>query len=61
LSVSASSPRARTATQVRRLRETLPRRTALLVGGAGAVSAAGVQCFADLAGLDAWARMAVRG
>jgi methanogenic corrinoid protein MtbC1 len=59
LSVSASSPRARTSTHVRRLRGTLPRRTALLVGGAGATVAAGAQRFADLAALDTWARTQV--
>jgi hypothetical protein len=42
---------------VRRLREMLPRRTALLVGGRGPpVRAAGVEVFADLQGLEGWAR-----
>jgi methanogenic corrinoid protein MtbC1 len=57
LSVSASSPRPRTAALVRRLRAMLPRRTALLVGGGGApVRVAGAEVFADLAGLEGWAR-----
>jgi methanogenic corrinoid protein MtbC1 len=56
LSVSASG-RARAAAPLRRLRKLLPRRTALLVGGEGAPpSMAGVRVFADLGGLDAWAR-----
>jgi hypothetical protein len=57
LSVSASSRGGRSTAQVRRLRETLPRRTALLVGGEGAPAPApGIQVFADLPALDAWAR-----
>lgn len=57
LSVSASSPRAGTATRVRKLRGMLPRRTALLVGGAGAPGGApGVHVFPDLRALDAWGR-----
>ena len=57
LSVSASSRKPRTAAGVRRLRETLPRRTALLVGGEGApLPSPGVQVFTDLQGLDSWAR-----
>ena len=57
LSISTSSPRPRTAAAVRRLRAALPRRTALLVGGAGAPARLeGVQVFSDLAGLEAWAR-----
>ncbi len=57
LSISASSPRARTGAVVRKLRAALPRRTGLIVGGAGAPpAAAGVQVFADLRGLDSWAR-----
>ena len=57
LSVSASSPKPRTAALLRRLRELLPRRTALLVGGGGApVRSAGVEVFADLQGLEGWAR-----
>lgn len=57
LSVSASSRKPRTAAGVRRLRQSLPRRTALLVGGEGApLPSPGVDVFADLRGLDAWAR-----
>ncbi len=60
LSVSASSRGPRTSTLVRRLRGMLPRRTALLVGGEGAPPAGGgVQRFAGLQGLDAWARGAL--
>jgi methanogenic corrinoid protein MtbC1 len=57
LSVSASSRKPRTAALVRRLRGTLPRRTALIVGGDGAPRPGpGVQVFADLRSLDGWAR-----
>jgi DNA-binding transcriptional MerR regulator len=57
LSVSASRRGPRTAAQVRRLRDLLPRRTALLVGGQGAPApGSNVQVFADLRSLDGWAR-----
>ena len=57
LSVSLSSRGAATARQVKALREKLPRRTSLLVGGEGAPpSRGGVHVFADLRTLDAWAR-----
>jgi MerR family transcriptional regulator, light-induced transcriptional regulator len=57
VSVSASGRKARTAALLRRVRGMLLRRTALLVGGEGAPSASpGVHVFADLAGLDGWAR-----
>jgi methanogenic corrinoid protein MtbC1 len=57
LSVSLSSPRPRTASLVRRLRAMLPRRTALVLGGAGAPArVAGAEVFADLPALDGWAR-----
>jgi DNA-binding transcriptional MerR regulator/methylmalonyl-CoA mutase cobalamin-binding subunit len=57
LSISASSPRPRTAALVRRLRGMLPRRTTLLLGGAGAhLHAKGVRVFADLPTLEGWAR-----
>jgi MerR family transcriptional regulator, light-induced transcriptional regulator len=57
LSVSASSRKPRTAALVRRIREMLPRRTALLVGGEGAPApSAGVEVFGDLQRLDRWAR-----
>jgi methanogenic corrinoid protein MtbC1 len=60
LSLSASTGQPRTATLVRKVRRLLPRRTALVVGGAGAPPAsAGVQAFADLKGLEAWARAIV--
>jgi methanogenic corrinoid protein MtbC1 len=56
LSVSASGRKPPTAARVRRLREMLPRRTALVVGGAGApLPSPGVQVFADLQGLEGWA------
>jgi methanogenic corrinoid protein MtbC1 len=56
LSVSASSRKPRTAALVRRLREMLPRRTALLVGGEGAPApSAGVEVFPDLQSLESWA------
>ena len=52
LSVSASSPRSRTSTLVKRLRAALPRRTALPpVGGEIAAGPAGVQVFTDLRSL----------
>jgi len=61
LSISASSRRPRTAAMVRRVREALPRRTTLIVGGEGAPPPApGVQVFADLRRLDAWARQTAR-
>ena len=57
LSVSASGRKPRTTALVRRIRALLPRRTALLVGGAGAPLAfPGVQLFANLQGLEGWAR-----
>jgi methanogenic corrinoid protein MtbC1 len=62
LSVSLSSPRPRTASQVRRLRAMLPRRTALVLGGAGAapLRVAGAEVVADLTALDGWARGLIR-
>jgi methanogenic corrinoid protein MtbC1 len=57
VSVSASGRKPRTAALLRRVRGKLPRRTTLLVGGEGAPAPSpGVQAFADLAGLDDWAR-----
>lgn len=54
LSVSAAVPRARATRSVRALREKLPRRVALWVGGAGAPeSVRGADRFASLAALDA--------
>ncbi len=56
LSVSASGRKPRTTALVRRVRGMLPRRTALLVGGAGAPApSAGVQVFADLPSVAGWA------
>jgi methanogenic corrinoid protein MtbC1 len=57
MSVATSGRKPRTAALLRRVRGMLPRRTALLVGGEGAPAASpGVQVFADLRGLDGWAR-----
>lgn len=54
LSVSAAVPRARATRSVRALREKLPRRVALWVGGAGAPeSVRGADRFDSLAALDA--------
>jgi methanogenic corrinoid protein MtbC1 len=62
LSISASSRNPGTAAQLRKLREALPRRTALLVGGEGAPAGRpGVQAFTDLRGLDAWSREVAAG
>jgi methanogenic corrinoid protein MtbC1 len=59
LSVSASGRKPRTAALLRRVRGMLPRRTALLVGGEGAPAPSpGVLVFADLRGLEGWARAA---
>ena len=57
LSVAASARKPRTAALLRRVREMLPRRTALLVGGEGAPAPSpGVRVFADLPSLEGWAR-----
>jgi hypothetical protein len=59
VSVSASSggTNGRTTAALRRLRDALPRRCTLLVGGDGSPAArAGLIVFRDLTGLDAWAR-----
>ena len=57
LSVSAYGRRPRTAALVRRIRGTLPRRTALLVGGEGGPNPSpGVGLFADLRRLEIWGR-----
>jgi methanogenic corrinoid protein MtbC1 len=62
LSVSAARRSTATTAQVRRLRAALPRRTTLLLGGEGAPAPrAGVEVFADLRRLDAWARAAAAG
>ncbi len=47
------------AAAIRRLREQVPRRTAIIVGGAGAPAAvrdAGIEIIPDLAALDRWVR-----
>lgn len=57
VSVSASGRKPPTTALLRRVRRMLPRRVTLLVGGDGAPAPfPGVQVFADLAGLDGWAR-----
>ncbi len=62
VSVSLAHRGAATDGQVRRLRERLPRKAALLVGGQGAQAArAGIEPFADLRQLDAWGRHQARG
>jgi methanogenic corrinoid protein MtbC1 len=62
ISVSRSSRGAATAAALRRLREALPRRVLLVVGGEGApASRAGFESLPTLRGLDAWARRLVSG
>lgn len=57
ISVSVSTRGARSAAQIRSLREKLPRRVELLVGGGGAPEArAGVQNVQDVRKLESWAR-----
>jgi DNA-binding transcriptional MerR regulator/methylmalonyl-CoA mutase cobalamin-binding subunit len=59
VSVSAASRGPRSAAQIRALRERLPRRVALLVGGDGAPSPhAGIEVMRDLRELESWARQA---
>jgi DNA-binding transcriptional MerR regulator/methylmalonyl-CoA mutase cobalamin-binding subunit len=60
ISVSEATAGAGTSTALRRLRGELPRRVALLVGGAGAPSPppAGVQYVAELRVLQSWAERA---
>jgi DNA-binding transcriptional MerR regulator/methanogenic corrinoid protein MtbC1 len=59
VSVSAASRGQRSAAQIRGLRERLPRRVALLVGGEGAPEARpGTETMRDLRALEAWARQA---
>ena len=53
ISVSASVPRARVEREVRALRDALPKRVPLWVGGAGAHEAPGVECFSSLTALAA--------
>ena len=60
VSVSEATRGPATASQIRRLREILPRRTLLLVGGEGAPKArAGLEVIQDLRRLDAWGRSLV--
>lgn len=62
LSVSLATRGAATNSQIRKLRELLPRRAVLLVGGAGAPPPrAGIEACASLRDLDAWARGAREG
>jgi DNA-binding transcriptional MerR regulator len=63
LSVSAATAGPATSAVLARVRRLLPRRTALLVGGAGAPPAPppGALVFADLVALAAWARAAAAG
>jgi DNA-binding transcriptional MerR regulator/methylmalonyl-CoA mutase cobalamin-binding subunit len=57
VSVSAASRGPRSAAQIRSLREKLPRRMALLVGGEGAPDPRpGIETMRDLRLLEAWAR-----
>jgi methanogenic corrinoid protein MtbC1 len=57
VSVSSATGGSAATRQIARLRALLPRRVALLVGGAGTIGArAGVTRIADLAALHAWAR-----
>jgi methanogenic corrinoid protein MtbC1 len=54
VSVASSGPVA--AAELRRLREALPRRTHLVLGGDGAPSIAGAETFRDLRSFDRWLR-----
>lgn len=57
ISVSQHSEGSRTARQLRRLRDQLPRRVALLIGGQGAPSTRdGIEVIDGLDDLDEWAR-----
>jgi MerR family transcriptional regulator, light-induced transcriptional regulator len=61
ISVSRASRGPSAAAALRRLRAALPRRVALLVGGAGAPAAApGVEVVTSLRALDAWGRRLAR-
>lgn len=60
ISVSRANAGASTSAQARRLRELLPRRIQLLIGGDGAPrTLAGAHVIRDLGALDAWGRAAV--
>lgn len=59
VSVSAASRGPRSASQVRALRDKLPRRVALLVGGDGAPEPRpGIETMRDLRALESWSRQA---
>ena len=61
ISVSLATRGAATNRKLHKLRNVLPRRVRLLVGGEGAPKAlGGAEVFTDLGGLDAWGRVAVR-
>jgi methanogenic corrinoid protein MtbC1 len=62
VSVSLATKGPGTAAALRRLREALPRRVVLVVGGEGAPSArAGIDVITDLRELDAWGRRLAAG
>jgi methanogenic corrinoid protein MtbC1 len=62
ISVSLASKGGSTPAQVQRLRRALPRRVALLIGGAGAPRATpGVTLLSDLRSLEVWAQAAAAG
>jgi hypothetical protein len=54
ISVSEATGGSPTTVRLKRLRESLPRRTALVVGGAGARPVAGARVIAELADLAEW-------
>jgi hypothetical protein len=62
ISVSVASRGSATTAALRKLREELPRRVLLVVGGDGAPSARpGVTTFSNLRDLDVWARRFAAG
>lgn len=62
VSVSAASKGPATTAALRKLRESLPRRTALVAGGDGAPAGRlGIEVLRDLRGLDAWGRRLAAG
>jgi methanogenic corrinoid protein MtbC1 len=62
ISVSAAGRGPAAAAALRRLREALPRRVALIAGGEGAPAGkAGIETFAGLRELDTWGRRLVSG
>jgi DNA-binding transcriptional MerR regulator/methylmalonyl-CoA mutase cobalamin-binding subunit len=56
LSVSVAAQGPATQTRIRRLRQALPSRVKLVIGGEGARGVRGVDVVRDLAALDSWAR-----